>query len=110
MNMRLHFLPDLAVLVINDDGHRIEVRGHKGIGTDYLGDRLDRIISAMPRTVNLSELFADNKVGVRSPDAVPIRAALAREDAMVDALRCSYYAPRGSSPHNEPWYQERTTN
>jgi hypothetical protein len=89
--MRLHLTwqPDYALLTVLDGGELTEVRGHKLVGSAYIGDRLDRVIAAMPRTVNLSELFADVVIHVRDEDARAIRAALRREDQLVAAIKKS---------------------
>lgn len=106
MWMRLEFTDGLAVLHIHEGDHRIEVRGHPRVGTDYIGDRLDRVLSAIPRTVNISELFAENKVGVRSTDAMAVWGALAREETLVTALHNGTWRD-GGLQHQEPWYSEQ---
>lgn len=82
--MRLRLLwpdgVDYAVLIVDDGGERVEVRGHRMIGTKVVGDRLDRVMKAFPKTVNVSALFSDDLVDVRKTDAPAIRAALRIED------------------------------
>jgi hypothetical protein len=38
-----------------EKGELVEIRGHRLIGSKYEGDRLDRILGAIPRIVNMSE-------------------------------------------------------
>ena len=82
MRLHLEFAPDMAVLTIVDGGERVEVRGNPAVGSKYIGDMLDRIVAAIPRTVNISELFADEVVHVRPDNARIIRGQLAEEDRL----------------------------
>ena len=80
----------MAVLHVFDGDSRIEVRGHRGVGTRWTGDRLDRVLSGLPKTVNVSALFADDQVGLRSHEAETMRALLAREEEIVASIMLSH--------------------
>jgi len=80
MRLNLEFTPEQAILIISDRGERTEVRGNPAVGGKYIGDPLDRIVAGLPKTVNVSGLFADDFVHLRPDDARVVRAALAQED------------------------------
>ena len=88
MTLTLEYEPHCAVLVIaSKTGHVVEVRGQRGIGTDYLGSRLDRVIDSIPRRlVNLSELFAEIKCGVPAHLTDCIVDSLEFEDMLVQNM------------------------
>ena len=92
MKLWLEFHLDMAVLHVWDRGHRTEVRGHPGVGTVYMGDRLDRVLAALPRRVNVSLLFADQVATCWGDDKEIVREALRREDEMTAALLASKMA------------------
>ena len=75
MNMHLEFdhAQQMAVLVIIDRGHKTEVRGHIRVGTDWVGDPLDSLLAILPRTINISALFADEVRHIRADDAQVVR-------------------------------------
>jgi len=89
LTLTLEYEPHCAVLVINSKtDRRIEVRGHRGIGTVYEGGPLDRIIDSIPRKhVNLSELFAEAKCGVPTKCTDPIIDALEFENMLVTRVQ-----------------------
>jgi len=82
--------PRMGIAVVRDGkknkAQRTEVRGNFSVGTEWTGDRLDRFISALPRTVNISELFAGNGVGVRREDRDAIREWLAKEEKLTNLM------------------------
>ncbi len=94
MRMWLEFAPDIAVLTVVTSGQRTEVRGQPGIGSDWQGSRLDRLIDAIPKRINISDLFAGVVVHVRPDCAQVIRDALAYEDALTQRLFASTIADR----------------
>lgn len=77
----------MAILkVSNKDGYEVEVRGQAGIGTDYQGSSLDRVINSIPKRCNVSELFAESKLGVPKDLAAPIIDALEWEEELTRRL------------------------
>ena len=79
INLEIDPAANLSVLVVIDKGRRTEVRGHLGGGTDWVGDRLDLLIAALPRSVNISALFADEVRHLREQDAQVVRRFLEGE-------------------------------
>jgi hypothetical protein len=73
INLEFDGEADLAVMVIIDKDHRTEVRGHLGVGTDWVGDQLDLLLAALPRTINISSLFANEVRHLREQDAQAVR-------------------------------------
>ena len=88
MRLWMEFLPDMAVLHILDGGERTEVRGHPAIGTFYEGGRLDRILAGLKdNNFNVSTLFAEDVLHVRSGGGEPIRELLRTEEELVQCMR-----------------------
>jgi hypothetical protein len=84
---------NFAVLIIEIKGEVTEVRGNRGIGSAYVGDKLDRIIGKLPRQAcNLPALFADETIHVRKEFQHIITDALAFEDEIRQALFNSRWA------------------
>ena len=92
MRLRLEFAPDMAVLIITDGGERTEVRGNPCVGAKFEGDTLDRLVAGLPKTANVSALFADDEVHLRPGDAAWVRSFLAEEDRLRGLLRASVFA------------------
>ena len=91
MRLTLEFSPTVAVLVVEDGGETVEVRGNPKVGSLFVGDRLDRVVSKLPKTVNISDLFADVTVNVRPDDAKVVRDALAWEEEVTRRMFASTY-------------------
>ncbi len=89
--MRLHLEhgPDQAVMVVSDAGWRTEIRGNPLVGSTFTGDELDRLVAALPPTVNMSGLFAEETIHLRPGDAVVVRSLLEREEDLRRRLRSS---------------------
>jgi len=88
MLLKLEFFKEMAVLTVSTGGFRTEVRGNHGVGSTFLGDRLDRLL-ALPsfKRVNVSLLFADEEVWVRNGDAKEaVLDFLAREEELTRVL------------------------
>ena len=89
MRLKLEFSSAQAVLTVFDRGERTEVRGNPFVGAKFIGDTLDRLVAAFPKTVNTSDLFADNEVHLRPEDAQVIRACLKKENDLRQRLFAS---------------------
>lgn len=92
MKIRLEFDTDQATLVITEgNGEVTEVRGNAKVGAYYSGDTLDRLIGSLNKMVNVSSLFADDEVHLRSDWAQEVRAFLTEEDRLRTLLFTSVF-------------------
>jgi hypothetical protein len=84
----MEFLPSMAILHIMDGQERTEVRGHPAIGTVYEGSRLDRVLDGLGAArFNLSTLYAEQVLHVKSARGEPVRELLRIEDHYADTFR-----------------------
>lgn len=96
MRLTLEFEPAQATLVVVDGGERVEVRGNPAVGATYTGDTLDRLVAGLPKTVDISGLFADGVVHLRPGDAAVVRLFLKEEDRLRALVLSSPLHRRGN--------------
>ena len=84
MRLWMEFTPDMAVLHIVDGSEHTEVRGHPAVGSRYEGGRLDRMLNGIrDANLNLSVLYAEDILHIRSGCGEPIRKLLRIEEEYV---------------------------
>ena len=71
------------------DIDRTEVRGNYFVGSKYTGDQLDRLVDALPKVINISELFTGAVINLRKDTAKIVRDFLANEDILRNTVLSS---------------------
>ncbi len=89
MRLNLEIAPDEAVLIITEaNGDRTEVRGNPRVGTDFIGDTLDRLLAILAGPP-VSVLFAGMELHLRTDQRDAFRAFLLEEDRLVALILAS---------------------
>jgi hypothetical protein len=92
MRLWMEFTPHVAVLHIVDGSEHTEVRGHPAVGSKYEGSRLDRVLNGIREAnFNLSVLYAEDILHIRSGCGEPIRKLLRIEEEYVRRISNSTY-------------------
>lgn len=92
MRLWMEFTPRVAVLHIVDGSEHTEVRGHPAVGSKYEGSRLDRVLNGIREAnFNLSVLYAEDILHIRSGCGEPIRKLLRIEEEYVRRISNSTY-------------------
>ena len=84
---------------------RTEVRGNYFVGSKYTGDQLDRLVDALPKIINISEMFTGSVIHLRKDTAQVVRDFLANEQRIIDAMFTSVM----SMPYTSPVLKDNTS-
>jgi hypothetical protein len=93
---------DYATLFIKSNKKTIQVRGDPRIGSAATGDRLYRLVDAIPKQVNISALFAGEKRGVPAKWNDSIIDALEFEDEMQRRFQSDTSPKKSIGARTEP--------